>query len=103
MKSYASYKPSGVEWLGDVPSHWIQKRLKHLGKFRAGAGFPIEEQGNPDNPLPFFKVKDINGANQAGIIISTDSTISFETANRLGAKIFQVNLSFLQRLVLLFY
>ena len=88
MKRYASYKASGVAWLGDVPSHWIPKRLKHLGQFRAGAGFPIEEQGNPDNPLPFFKVKDIDGANQAGIIISTNSTISFETANRLGAKIF---------------
>ncbi|EIJ68577.1 hypothetical protein [Pasteurella bettyae] len=22
MKAYAEYKPSGVEWLGDVPSHW---------------------------------------------------------------------------------
>ncbi|HEX9784143.1 MAG TPA: GIY-YIG nuclease family protein, partial [Opitutaceae bacterium] len=25
---YARYKPSGVEWLGDVPEHWEVKRLK---------------------------------------------------------------------------
>jgi type I restriction enzyme S subunit len=25
---YPAYKPSGVEWLGDVPAHWEVKRLK---------------------------------------------------------------------------
>ena len=27
---YPKYKPSGVEWLGDVPDHWGVKRLKGL-------------------------------------------------------------------------
>ena len=27
-KPYPSYKPSGVEWLGDVPAHWEVRRLK---------------------------------------------------------------------------
>ena len=27
---YAAYKPSGVEWLGDVPEHWERRRLKTL-------------------------------------------------------------------------
>jgi type I restriction enzyme S subunit len=27
-KPYPRYKPSGVEWLGDVPEHWEVKRLK---------------------------------------------------------------------------
>ncbi len=26
---YPSYKDSGVEWLGQVPGHWVVKRLKH--------------------------------------------------------------------------
>lgn len=30
MRRYDSYKDSGVEWLGDVPSHWELKRLKQL-------------------------------------------------------------------------
>jgi type I restriction enzyme S subunit len=25
---YPKYKPSGVEWLGDVPEHWEVKQLK---------------------------------------------------------------------------
>ena len=28
IKSYPNYKPSGVEWLGDVPTHWEVRRLK---------------------------------------------------------------------------
>ena len=27
---YPSYKPSGVEWLGDVPSHWDVRRAKRV-------------------------------------------------------------------------
>lgn len=26
MPAYPGYKPSGVEWLGDVPEHWGVKR-----------------------------------------------------------------------------
>ena len=28
LKPYPHYKPSGVEWLGDVPAHWEVRRLK---------------------------------------------------------------------------
>ena len=30
LKPYPSYKPSCVEWLGDVPVHWEVRRLKYL-------------------------------------------------------------------------
>lgn len=26
---YTEYKPSGVEWLGEIPEHWQTRRLKH--------------------------------------------------------------------------
>lgn len=29
----APMKPSGVEWLGDVPAHWEVKRLEHISEF----------------------------------------------------------------------
>jgi type I restriction enzyme, S subunit len=29
----APMKPSGIEWLGDVPEHWSVKRLKHISPF----------------------------------------------------------------------
>lgn len=32
--AYPSYKPSDVEWLGEVPGHWEVKRLKTLATYR---------------------------------------------------------------------
>lgn len=29
----APMKPSGIEWLGEVPAHWEVKRLKHISPF----------------------------------------------------------------------
>ncbi len=30
LKSYPAYKPSGVEWLGEIPEHWELKKLKFI-------------------------------------------------------------------------
>jgi len=30
MPTYEAYKDSGVEWLGEIPAHWIVKRTKYL-------------------------------------------------------------------------
>ena len=32
MRRYESYKDSGVEWLGEIPSHWEVKKMKFLFK-----------------------------------------------------------------------
>jgi type I restriction enzyme S subunit len=34
VKSYPSYKPSGVAWLREVPSHWKIEKLKFLANIR---------------------------------------------------------------------
>lgn len=30
LPSYSDYKESGVEWLGEIPNHWMIKRLKYV-------------------------------------------------------------------------
>jgi type I restriction enzyme S subunit len=30
MERYDSYKDSGVEWIGEIPSHWGNPKLKHM-------------------------------------------------------------------------
>ncbi len=30
--TYPAYKPSDVQWLGDIPSHWEVRRLKYLAR-----------------------------------------------------------------------
>lgn len=41
---YPAMKDSGVEWLGDVPAHWEEKRIKTVLRERS-------EKGYPDEPL----------------------------------------------------
>jgi type I restriction enzyme S subunit len=58
----AKLKPSGIEWLGDVPAHWDVKRVKHLvclleqGWSPQCEGFPAEE-----NEWGVLKVGCVNG------------------------------------------
>jgi type I restriction enzyme, S subunit len=42
LKPYAEYKDSGQRWLGNVPGHWGQRRMKFLFKERVEKGFPDE-------------------------------------------------------------
>lgn len=30
MEKYSEYKDSGVQWLGEIPSHWKMKRLASM-------------------------------------------------------------------------
>ena len=39
----APMKPSGVEWLGDVPAHWEVKRLRQIGRLLKGGGGTKED------------------------------------------------------------
>ena len=34
LKPYPAYKPSGVEWLGDVPAHWEVRRARNIVDMR---------------------------------------------------------------------
>ena len=42
LDTNVSLKPSGVEWLGDVPEHWEVRRLKTLCSMRSGEGITAE-------------------------------------------------------------
>ena len=43
-KPYPAYKPSGVEWLGDVPEHWEVRKLGQIGRFSKGSGGNKEDE-----------------------------------------------------------
>lgn len=44
MQRYDSYKPSGVEWLGDVPTHWAVKSLRAVTTLKS-------DKNRPDLPV----------------------------------------------------
>jgi type I restriction enzyme S subunit len=87
LPPYPRIKPSGVEWLGNVPEHWETRRLKDVGTLRGGAGFPHEEQGIEDEELPFYKVGDLKASLDGRVMGNPEHTISKETAKKLRAAI----------------
>lgn len=84
----APLKDSHLPWLGQIPEHWEVKRLKFLGFFKGGAGFPHEDQGKEDGEIPFIKVKALGEADREGIVRKSDDYVSKETAARLSAFVF---------------
>lgn len=39
MKQYNTYKDSGIEWIGAIPSHWEVKKIKHRCYVKARVGW----------------------------------------------------------------
>lgn len=58
----AKMKPSGIDWLGDIPEKWEVTKIRREAIFQSGHGFPNEMQGHDEGEFPFLKVSDINGA-----------------------------------------
>jgi len=55
-------KPSGVEWLGDIPEHWQVRKLKHLANFRNGLAFKPADWSS--NGVPIIRIQNLNGSEQ---------------------------------------
>ncbi|CAN5543549.1 hypothetical protein BH23BAC1_BH23BAC1_45830 [soil metagenome] len=43
MKKYETYKESGIEWIGEIPSHWEKVCIKWVSKIYAG-GTPSKDK-----------------------------------------------------------
>ncbi len=52
---YPSYKPSGVEWLGDVPAHWIVCAVKRSYEIQLGKMLQTAPQTPNDKEVPYLK------------------------------------------------
>ena len=59
MKRYDSYKDSGVEWIGEVPSHWEIVRMKYLF-VRSKAGIWGEEEKGNLHDIVCFRIADFD-------------------------------------------
>jgi type I restriction enzyme, S subunit len=52
MKKYTNYKDSGIEWIGEIPSHWELKRLKFFAKICNGQDH--KEVSDENGKFPVF-------------------------------------------------
>lgn len=71
---YEEYKDSGIEWLGEVPSHWTVCKVKHKYSFKTGATPSSGKKEFYDGEIKWANISDING----GIIHDTVKHITDE-------------------------
>ena len=63
LNPHAPMKPSGIEWLGDVPEHWEVTRFKRIAELIDGdrsSAYP-SDQDIVDEGIPFLSSKNIVG------------------------------------------
>ena len=58
-------KPSGVDWLGEIPAHWGAPRLKDIADIRYGLGQPPAES---EDGIPMVRATNVD----AGRIVDRD-------------------------------
>lgn len=60
-KAYPEYKDSGVEWLGEIPTHWDCTALKRLCSLITGLTPPTQNEDNyADEGYPWVRPEDLN-------------------------------------------
>jgi len=76
---YPEYKPSGVEWLGDVPAHWEMMRLRHCLQRMSSGGTPesgraeywSSEEGG--EAIPWVSIGDMT---RSSTVVATDRSVT---------------------------
>lgn len=75
-------KPSGVEWLGDVPEHWVVTPIRHVARLESGH---TPSRSRPewweDCMIPWFTLADIWQVREQGRSVITETK---EKVSELG-------------------
>lgn len=82
-KPYSAYKPSGVEWLGQVPAHWEVVPLRWFISIASGDFIETSAvSGNRSNERPYPVIGGNGVMGYAGVYNSTEITV---VVGRVGA------------------
>lgn len=79
-KRYDSYKPSGIDWIGDIPSHWTVSKLKHHIHIDSG-DYISKDEISDDNKIPVF-----GGGEQIGLASKSNVSENTLIIGRVGAR-----------------
>ena len=60
MKRYDSYKGSGVEWIGEIPSHWKLKKIKHHSDVNVGLVINPSTYYDDNGEIPIITGKNVS-------------------------------------------
>jgi type I restriction enzyme S subunit len=85
-QAYPRYKPSGVEWLGDVPEHWEAIPLKRTFMIINGSTPRSGEPGYWDGDIPWATPDDL-GALKSNTLQTTRRMITQEGYESCGTSL----------------
>lgn len=95
-KPYPRCKPSGVEWLGEIPEHWEVRRLKSICLFAYGDSLP--DSYRTDGAIPVYgsngKVGTHSNANTKGPCIIIGRKGSFGKVNYSQIPVFAIDTTY---------
>lgn len=70
MRTYETYKDSGLEWLGKVPEHWGAIKIKYLFSF--GRGLNITKADLVEEGTPVISYGQIHSKTNTGVSITNE-------------------------------
>ena len=76
MRRYPEYKESGVEWIGEIPSHWRKSRLKYESLVPVQYGLNISSDFYVEQGIRFIRTTDITDGGDLidkGVYLETES------------------------------
>lgn len=57
MKAYPEYKASGIDWLGDIPSHWEMSRVKYVVTYNDEV---LPESTDKEQEINYVEISDVS-------------------------------------------
>ena len=63
-------KPSGVEWIGEIPKHWTITRLKYLGESIIGLSYKPEDVTDDKNGTLVLRASNIQNGKPSDFLIT---------------------------------
>lgn len=83
---YNSYKSSGIDWIGDIPSHWTVCRIKDCFILKTGTTPKGFDKPINDNEINWFTPSDINSS--GSILYEAERKLSENLINKEGISLF---------------
>ena len=87
MNTYTKYKPSGIEWIGDIPEHWEMRKVSRSFNLISSGTTPKadSEEYYSNGTINWINTGDLND----GILFLTEKKVSEKALqNHSGLKVF---------------
>ena len=89
-------KPSGIEWLGDVPAHWEVKKTKHISSRISSGKTPLDgSEIYVDNGITFLRSQNVydEGLRLDDVVFITEAVDEAMAVSRVSANDILLNIT----------